>query len=154
MLSQANYALKLLAAQRLSVRRLLNHSFRPETLMAHTIKVIAAGFGLLGLCLLIGAWLGSPTSAGLATAAKVFIPLWLVGAAINMWLGSRRRGTQSPKRSHSSCWFSRCRPPWRSFWRGDLAGVEDLCGRRLKSTLKCNDGAGPARHSRHVDDLR
>ena len=92
MLSQANSALKLPAAQRLSVRRLLNHSFRPETLMAHTIKVIAAGFGLLGLCLLIGAWLGSPTSAGLATAAKVFIPLWLVGAAINMWLGVTKAG--------------------------------------------------------------
>jgi len=60
--------------------------------MAHTIKVIAAGFGLLGLCLLIGAWLGSPTSAGLATAAKVFIPLWLVAAGINMWLGVTKAG--------------------------------------------------------------
>jgi len=60
--------------------------------MAHTIKVIAAGFGLLGLCLLIGAWLGSPTSAGLATAAKVFIPVWLVGAGINMWLGVTKAG--------------------------------------------------------------
>ena len=61
--------------------------------MAHTIKVIAAGFSLLGLCLLIGAWLGSPTSvAGLATAAKVFIPLWLVGAGINMWFGVTKAG--------------------------------------------------------------
>jgi hypothetical protein len=61
--------------------------------VAHTIKVIAAGFGLLGLCLLIGAWLSSPTPVtGLATAAKVFIPLWLVGAGINMWLGVTKAG--------------------------------------------------------------
>ena len=61
--------------------------------MAHTIKIIAAGFGLLGLCLLIGAWLGSPTSVtGLATAAKVFIPVWLVGAGINMWFGVTKAG--------------------------------------------------------------
>ena len=60
--------------------------------MAHTIKVIAAGFGLLGLCLLIGAWLGSPSVTGLATAAKVFIPLWLAGASINMWLGVTKAG--------------------------------------------------------------
>ena len=61
--------------------------------MAHTIKVIAGGFGLLAFCLLVGAWLGSPASvAGLGTAAKVFIPLWLVGAGINMWLGVTKAG--------------------------------------------------------------
>ncbi len=61
--------------------------------MAHTIKVIAAGFGLLGLCLAIGAWLGSPSSiTGLTTAAKVFIPLWLLGAGINMWFGVTKAG--------------------------------------------------------------
>ncbi len=61
--------------------------------MAHSLKVIAAGFGLLGLCLLIGAWLGSPApSVGLATAAKVFIPLWVIGAGINLWFGVSRAG--------------------------------------------------------------
>ncbi len=61
--------------------------------MAHTIKVIAAGFGLLGLCLVLGAWLGSPSpGVGLATAAKVFIPLWLIGAGFNMWLGVTKAG--------------------------------------------------------------
>jgi len=29
---------------------------------------------------------------GLATAAKVFIPLWLTGAGINMWLGVTKAG--------------------------------------------------------------
>ena len=60
--------------------------------MAHTIKVIAAGFGLLGLFLLIGTRLSSPSIAGLATAAKVFIPVWLVGAGINMWFGVTKAG--------------------------------------------------------------
>ena len=60
--------------------------------MAHTLKVIAAGFGLLGVCLLIGAGLAASTDAGLVTAAKVFIPLWLIGASINMWLGVAKAG--------------------------------------------------------------
>jgi len=59
----------------------------------HTIKVIAGGFVLLGLCLLIGRWVGGPTpAAGLATAAKLFIPLWLIAAGINMWIGVSKAG--------------------------------------------------------------
>ena len=56
--------------------------------MAHTLKVIAGGLALLGLCLLVGRWLGGPVPAvGLAKAIRVFIPLWLVAAGINMWVG-------------------------------------------------------------------
>ncbi len=61
--------------------------------MSHTIKVIAGGFVLLAVCLLIGRWVGGPTPAtGLATAAKVFMPLWLVAAGINMWAGVAKAG--------------------------------------------------------------
>ena len=61
--------------------------------MSHTIKVIAGGFVLLAVCLLIGRWVGGPTpGTGLATAAKVFMPLWLVAAGINMWLGVAKAG--------------------------------------------------------------
>jgi hypothetical protein len=61
--------------------------------LSHTIKVIAGGFVLLALCLLIGRWIAGPTSAtGLATAAKVFIPLWLIAAGINMWVGVAKAG--------------------------------------------------------------
>ena len=61
--------------------------------MAHTLKVIAGGFVLLGICLLVGRWLGGPTRAvGLATAIKIFIPLWLVAAGINMWVGVAKAG--------------------------------------------------------------
>jgi hypothetical protein len=53
----------------------------------HTLKVIAAGFILLGLFLLAGRLLGGGRAGASATAAKYFIPVWLAGAAINMWLG-------------------------------------------------------------------
>ena len=61
--------------------------------MAHSIKVIAAGFGLLAACLVVGGWLGAPMPVlALATAAKVFIPLWFIGAGINMWFGVKKAG--------------------------------------------------------------
>ena len=62
--------------------------------MSHTVKVIAGGFVLLALCLLIGRWIGGPppAAAGLATAAKVFIPLWLIAAGINLWVGVAKAG--------------------------------------------------------------
>ena len=50
--------------------------------MAHTIKVILGGLVLLALCVLVGR----------ANGAKLFIPLWLVGAGINMWIGVTRAG--------------------------------------------------------------
>ena len=56
----------------------------------HTVLVIAAGLGLLGLCSVVGRMLaGAP---GVGTAALVFLPLWLVGAAINMYIGVTRAG--------------------------------------------------------------
>ena len=59
--------------------------------LAHTIKVIAGGFALLALCLLIGRWMGGP-DAGVVTGAKIFIPVWLIGAGINMWVGVSKAG--------------------------------------------------------------
>jgi len=50
--------------------------------MGHTVKVIAGGFVLLALCVLIGR----------ASGARLFIPLWLVGAGINLWIGVTRAG--------------------------------------------------------------
>ena len=54
----------------------------------------AVGGGLSGaLCLLIGRLVGGPApAAGVAGAAKLFIPLWLVAAAINMWIGVSKAG--------------------------------------------------------------
>ena len=58
----------------------------------HTVIVIAGGFALLGLFLLIGRWVGGPPPGALPFAALVFIPIWLIAAGINMWVGVSRAG--------------------------------------------------------------
>jgi hypothetical protein len=59
----------------------------------HTLKVIGGGLALLALCLLVARWIGSPrSSSALASGALAFIPLWLAGAALNMWVGVSRAG--------------------------------------------------------------
>ena len=53
----------------------------------HTVIVVGAGLALLLSCLLLGhAWGGG--MPGVPTGAKLFIPLWLVGAFVNMWIGT------------------------------------------------------------------
>ena len=54
----------------------------------HTVLVVLAGFALLGLCLLAA---GSNRGRR-AKAALVFVPLWLVGAAVNLWVGVSQAG--------------------------------------------------------------
>jgi hypothetical protein len=56
----------------------------------HTAIVLGGGFALLLSCLLLGhAFGGMP---GAVTGAKVFIPLWLVAAGVNLWLGVSQAG--------------------------------------------------------------
>lgn len=59
----------------------------------HSLKIIAGGFALLAICLLLG-WRASRTNptAGFARAARLFLPVWLLASAINMWFGMRHRG--------------------------------------------------------------
>lgn len=55
--------------------------------------MIAGGFLLLGLFLLAGRFLSAGGStAGVAAAARWFVPVWLIGAGINMWVGVQRAG--------------------------------------------------------------
>ena len=56
----------------------------------HTIIVLAIGFSLLGLCGVTGYVLGGTT--GIAMAGLIFLPLWLVGAGINMYMGVKQAG--------------------------------------------------------------
>jgi hypothetical protein len=56
----------------------------------HTIIVVALGLGLLALCALVWRMLGG--ASGTSTAALLFLPVWLVGAAINMYIGVKRAG--------------------------------------------------------------
>ena len=56
----------------------------------HTVMVMAGGLVLLSLCVLAGRWFGG--AAATADAARYFIPVWLIAAAINMWVGVARAG--------------------------------------------------------------
>jgi hypothetical protein len=56
-----------------------------------TIVIIIGGLVLLGLGLLAGRFIGSGPHA-IATAARIFLPVWLAIALLNMWLGVARAG--------------------------------------------------------------
>lgn len=59
----------------------------------HTLKVVVLGFALLAVCLVVGRLMSGPDEpAGLARAALAFVPLWLVGSGINMWVGVSKAG--------------------------------------------------------------
>jgi len=51
-----------------------------------TALIIVGGLLLLGLCPLAGRWIGG-SNATMVTAAQIFIPIWLVAAGVNMWVG-------------------------------------------------------------------
>ncbi len=53
-----------------------------------TLIIIAGGFVVLGLSVLAARWIGTGTNS-MVTAAKVFIPIWLVVALVNLWMGTR-----------------------------------------------------------------
>jgi hypothetical protein len=56
----------------------------------HTVIVIAVGLAVLGAALLAGHVLGG--AAGMARAARYFLPVWLIGAGINMYVGVHAAG--------------------------------------------------------------
>lgn len=58
----------------------------------HTVLVILAGFALLGLCLLAARGLRGPGAAASIAAIKAFLPLWLIGAAFNLYVGVAHAG--------------------------------------------------------------
>lgn len=57
----------------------------------HIALVIAGGLVQLGVCVLFG-WLWGASSTSMALAARCFIPLWCVVAAVNMWVGVSHAG--------------------------------------------------------------
>jgi hypothetical protein len=56
----------------------------------HTAVVLGIGFGLLGLSLLVGRFFGG--AQGMVAGTLVFLPLWFIGASINLYLGVKRAG--------------------------------------------------------------
>jgi hypothetical protein len=57
----------------------------------HMAMVIAGGVVLLGVFLLFGKLWGGD-ALGSATAAKIFIPVWLAVAIVNLWVGVSKAG--------------------------------------------------------------
>jgi hypothetical protein len=57
----------------------------------HMAMVIGGGVVLLGLFLLFGKLWGG-TQPDYALAAKLFVPVWLVVALLNMWVGVAKAG--------------------------------------------------------------
>jgi len=61
--------------------------------VSHTLKVIAGGIVLLGIFLLAGRFFSSNGSViAMAGAARWFIPVWLIAAGVNMWVGVAKAG--------------------------------------------------------------
>jgi hypothetical protein len=56
----------------------------------HTAIVIFVGLVVLGICAAIGRYFGG--APGMATAALVFLPIWFLGAAVNLIVGVRKAG--------------------------------------------------------------
>ncbi|HEX9392217.1 MAG TPA: hypothetical protein VF928_12970 [Usitatibacteraceae bacterium] len=57
-----------------------------------TLLIIVAGLLLFGACVLGARGLLGAGPASLGVALKTFIPLWLLIAAANMWVGVARAG--------------------------------------------------------------
>lgn len=57
----------------------------------HVAMVIGTGVLLLGVFAAFG-WLWGASLAGVAFAAKCFVPVWLLVAGVNMWVGVSHAG--------------------------------------------------------------
>ena len=58
----------------------------------HTLMLLIAGFGLLFFCQLVARAFGGAGLAPIAKALLVFVPLWFMVSAINMWIGIHHAG--------------------------------------------------------------
>jgi len=53
-----------------------------------TIMVIVSGLVLLAGCVALGRWTAATDpAAGMVRGARLFLPLWLVAAGVNLWTG-------------------------------------------------------------------
>ena len=57
-----------------------------------TFLIVLSGFILLGACVLAGRLIGGDNPKVLATSALVFLPLWLIAAGVNMYIGVTQAG--------------------------------------------------------------
>lgn len=57
-----------------------------------TLIFIVSGLLLFGLCALGARFMGAGGPGVLWLAVKIFVPLWFVVAAVNMWIGVTQAG--------------------------------------------------------------
>ena len=57
----------------------------------HMAMVMGAGILLLVVFVMFG-WLWGASAVGMVAAAKIFVPAWLLIAAVNMWVGVNHAG--------------------------------------------------------------
>jgi hypothetical protein len=57
-----------------------------------TLIIIFSGFVLLGIFIGIARFVGSNVAASTGAAIKIFLVIWFVVAAVNMWIGVVRAG--------------------------------------------------------------
>jgi len=57
-----------------------------------TLVIILGGLVLLGLAVLGARLIGGPAPGPMVTAAKVFLPFWLLIALVILWIGVARAG--------------------------------------------------------------
>lgn len=58
----------------------------------HTIQIIGGGIVALAMLVAVASLMGSDRRASMARAALIFIPLWLLAALANMYVGVVRAG--------------------------------------------------------------
>jgi hypothetical protein len=54
-----------------------------------TVIIIVGGVVLLGLFVLAARWISGTDTNSTVAATQVFIPVWLVVALVNLWMGTR-----------------------------------------------------------------
>ena len=57
-----------------------------------TVVIIVGGVLLLGVFVLVGRIVGGGTNQSMVTSVKLFLPVWLAAALVNMWIGVSRAG--------------------------------------------------------------
>jgi hypothetical protein len=57
-----------------------------------TLIIIVIGFVILGVCLGLAKLLSGASAASITVATTVFVVVWFLIAAINLWMGVARAG--------------------------------------------------------------
>jgi hypothetical protein len=63
-----------------------------EGSLMRTVIIILGGFVLLAVCFGVARFIGSHVATATGTAVKIFMTIWFVVAAVNMWIGVAQAG--------------------------------------------------------------